>query len=120
MAVIYYFSSQPGSLTPSGSWRIFLERKGAHLIEYAVLGWLFLRLTRRCWPGNMLEAVGWGFVGSLLYAFSDELHQLSVVGREGTIRDVLIDLVGIGLGMLAMRYLLWNNGVLKKYTQYIT
>lgn len=104
MGVIFYFSAQPGSLTPSGSWPIFLERKAAHVVEYAILGSLFLRLTHRCWSTRYLEAVGWGFIGSLLYAFSDELHQLSVIGREGNMRDVLIDLIGIGLGMLVMQY----------------
>jgi VanZ family protein len=39
---------------------------------------------------------------SLLYAFSDETHQLFVPGREGKLSDVGIDAIGIALGMIAM------------------
>ena len=34
----------------------------------------------------------------LIYAFSDEIHQLFVLGRSGEFRDVLIDFCGSILG----------------------
>ena len=39
------------------------------------------------------------------YASSDELHQHFVPGRRGAPLDVLIDAVGVALGILAWRLL---------------
>jgi VanZ family protein len=39
---------------------------------------------------------------SLLYAFSDEVHQLVVPGREGKLADVGIDAIGIMIGLLVI------------------
>jgi len=36
----------------------------------------------------------------LLYACSDEFHQLFVIGREGSIKDVILDTSGGMMGML--------------------
>ena len=37
-----------------------------------------------------------------LYAATDELHQLFVPTREGTIRDVLIDTTGAAIGLFVV------------------
>ncbi len=39
----------------------------------------------------------WGFV--ILYAVSDEVHQLFVPGRGGQLTDVIIDTAGAGAGL---------------------
>jgi len=39
------------------------------------------------------------FILSILYASSDEFHQSFMVGRQGSLWDVLIDAIGIILGM---------------------
>lgn len=36
----------------------------------------------------------------VIYACSDEIHQLFVFGRSGEIRDVLIDFIGSFIGIL--------------------
>ena len=68
-------------------------RKNAHFFAYLVLGILV---------GNGLRSigvVGYKSIGlalliCVLYAISDEVHQLFVPGRGGQVRDVLIDSAG--------------------------
>ena len=46
---------------------------------------------------------------SLLYAFSDETHQLFVPGREGKLTDVGIDAIGIAIGVIVVMALMEKN-----------
>ena len=39
------------------------------------------------------------FIIGVVYASSDEIHQLFVPGREGAVRDVLIDSTGVITGI---------------------
>ncbi|MCI8367825.1 MAG: VanZ family protein [Eggerthellaceae bacterium] len=83
----------------------FPIRKAAHMTEYAILAVLAL-VQLRLWPafnGNesqLRRAVGlaWGF--AVLYAATDEIHQLFVPGRAGLFTDVMIDATGAALGLL--------------------
>ncbi len=43
------------------------------------------------------------FIICLLYSISDEIHQLFVFGRSGELKDVIIDNIGIIIGL----YLFW-------------
>lgn len=88
-ALIFAFSSVPDLGTGLGGWDLVL-RKLAHATEYAVLGALLLRATAR--PGL---ALGLG----VLYAVSDEVHQVFVQGRHGSPIDVAIDAVGVAVGV---------------------
>ncbi|NTW13510.1 MAG: VanZ family protein [Candidatus Moranbacteria bacterium] len=102
MSVIFYFSSMSGttsaSLAPFDS---LLERKGAHVFEYLVLSLLVFNVLRRTFIRERLGAQMALIASlSLLYALSDEIHQLFVPGREGKLSDIGIDLVGIFLGIL--------------------
>ncbi len=90
-AVIFAFSSLPSLGTDLGTWDLVL-RKLAHLAEYAILGGLLLRATRRLGPAVVLAA---------LYAVSDEVHQTFVEGRVGAVLDVAIDTLGALGGVLA-------------------
>jgi VanZ family protein len=36
----------------------------------------------------------------ILYAISDEVHQIFIPGRSGEIRDVIMDIVGSSVGVL--------------------
>jgi VanZ family protein len=91
-AVIFALSSIPSLGTGLGTWDLLL-RKLAHITEYAVLAFLLRRAV----------ATPVAFAAAVLYAVSDEFHQTFVRGREGRPRDVLIDAVGIVLGLLAAR-----------------
>jgi len=92
-AVIFAFSSIPSLGTGLGTWDLVL-RKLAHVAEYAVLGALLARAVG-----------GWGVALALgaAYALSDEVHQSFVAGRRGAPLDVLIDSVGVALGIAAWR-----------------
>jgi VanZ family protein len=46
------------------------------------------------------------FFTGVLYAVSDEIHQLFVPGRAGQIRDVLIDACGVFVGIIIANRLL--------------
>ena len=94
-AVIFSFSSIPDLGTGLGTWDLVL-RKLAHTAEYAILGALLLRATRR--PGIALGLAA-------LYAISDEVHQHFVEGRHAAALDVLIDATGALVGVLAWRWL---------------
>ena len=90
-AVIFAFSSIPSLSSGLGTWDLIL-RKIAHLSEYAILGALLLRAIRR--PAVAI------LVGAL-YAVTDEVHQHFVRGRHAAWYDVLIDTIGVTIGVLA-------------------
>ncbi|MGM0653228.1 MAG: VanZ family protein [Bacillota bacterium] len=103
MALIFYFSSQPeGSKvlesfpTPPGI---------GHLVGYAILAVLLYRAFNRGLFGWSGVAARNAFIVSLIYAVSDEIHQLFVPGRQASIADVGIDTAGILLGLLLVKAL---------------
>jgi VanZ family protein len=100
-AVIFTLSSIPGLGTGLGVWDTVL-RKGAHMAEYAILGALLLRAL-----GRELPALAVG----LAYAISDEIHQHFVSGRHASPVDVLIDMVGVAIGVFALSRLFQTRPV---------
>ena len=117
--VIFAFSAKPGDESENQSINIFVPgfdnlqeyeqvdmakkidypvRKTAHATEYAILA------------GCVLGAVTPGFIRwkngltaictAVIYAATDEIHQLFVSGRSGRITDVLIDGCGAVAGTL--------------------
>ena len=88
--VIFAFSSIPSLSSGLGTWDLIL-RKIAHLSEYAILGALLVRAVQR--PAVAILAGG-------LYAVTDEFHQHFVRGRHAAWYDVLIDTVGVTIGVL--------------------
>lgn len=126
MAVIFLFSAKPGDESERQSLRagkivcsIFVPgydnmseqeqismaesidypvRKAAHATEYAILAGLMLGIAVTLsinWK-HLLEVV---FV-AVVYASTDEFHQLFVPGRSGRFIDVLIDGIGALIGVL--------------------
>jgi VanZ family protein len=91
-ALIFTLSSIPDLGTGLGGWDLLL-RKLAHAAEYAVLGLLLLRAL-----GRALPAVAVGIV----YAVTDEVHQSFVAGRYGAAYDVLVDGVGVLVGVYVL------------------
>ena len=92
-ALIFALSSIPGLNSGLGVWDLIL-RKLAHAAEYAILGALLLRAL-----GRELPAV----VAGIAYAASDELHQHFVPGRQAAALDLLIDSIGVLIGVLALQ-----------------
>jgi len=111
MAIIIAFSSVP-SLDPHLGSEILdtVTRKIAHIGEYSILIYLLVRALRQ--EKLNLSAQGIlqvAFLVALAFAISDEYHQLFVLGREGTFRDVSIDAVGITLVPLWLTSALARN-----------
>ena len=86
-----------------------IVRKTAHFLVYCALGFFSFVTTRRFFSEGSREfPKKKALLGvcrfCLLYAASDEIHQLFVVERSGSPLDVLLDfcgaLVGIGFGLL--------------------
>ena len=76
-----------------------LVRKAAHMAEYGILSVLiFVWLGQ--WEIGFLRRGGTAFGAAAVYAASDEIHQLFVVGRAGRFSDVCIDSAGAALGIV--------------------
>lgn len=77
-------------------------RKSAHFLIFFVLGMLV--------AGTLSKLGVRGFRGTaialavcVLFAISDELHQLFVIGRGAQARDVLIDSAGAAIGIALLK-----------------
>ena len=80
-------------------------RKGAHLGEFGLMGWL---AWRALWKPtrNDQRPWSWKIAGAalalvFLYAVTDEVHQRFVPNRTGSAKDVCLDTVGGALGLAA-------------------
>jgi VanZ family protein len=104
MATIFFLSSRT-KVKVSDVYAVqFLFFKTLHILEYEFLYFLVYRALR-----NTVSAADWknrynALLLALVYAISDEVHQVFVPTREGRLRDVGIDLIGISL----MAYFLWK------------
>lgn len=100
--LIAYLSHIPSLATGApGAWDLVVRKIG-HIGEYAVLAYLLWRALR-AHRFSPRQALVWSGLLALAFAASDEFHQSFIPGREGAVRDVLIDTVGIGVGLLGWR-----------------
>ena len=76
----------------------FLVRKAAHISAYFVLGILIYSLLKE-YRLRVKHLVLASIALAMLYACTDELHQMFVPGRSGEARDVLIDTAGAAAGV---------------------
>lgn len=87
MGLIFFLSSRPDLPHAGEPWLEMVLRKGAHIVEYMILGALLGRAIGGAgWRGVAVAAV----LGAA-YAASDEWHQTFVPGRKGNLWDVLLD-----------------------------
>jgi VanZ family protein len=101
MALIFVLSSLPGSeLSDFGSIDFFVK-KGAHVTEYAILYFLLFRALQPIMIPR--KALIFSAIIAVVYAISDEYHQTFVPLRDGRMRDVMIDSLGIFLMYLLLR-----------------
>ncbi len=131
MAVIFSASNDSGSFKRSSriiepimrwlfphitnaalDWTILIVRKGAHLTEFAIMGLLLLRALRSQ-SGGSIKLWQWrqaclALLLVVLYAATDEFHQMFVPNRQASVIDVLIDSTGAAIGLiLAWAYSKW-------------
>lgn len=126
MVMIFYFSSQQGEGSGNTSKKVceiivdiidirdkYTEvekdelvktiepviRKIAHYTIYAIGGILISNCV--CQYTNKEKVlIGISTMAGVLYAISDEIHQLMVSGRSGNIKDVIIDSLGVITGII--------------------
>jgi VanZ family protein len=106
MILVFQFSSKTdlpitGSLTGD-----FLSKKMAHVFEYTVLMFLMYRAVG-------IKSTGRAFLYCLIFAFTDEIHQLFIPNRSGQLRDVGIDSLGLFISIFfIIKFKLWNSALL--------
>lgn len=76
-----------------------IVRKNAHFFVYLVLGALTVNAFY-CSGVRGFMGIFAALIVCVLYAASDEIHQLFVPGRSGQFTDVLIDSAGAAIGSL--------------------
>ena len=104
LGVIFYFSSQPNLASDFQPLWDLIFRKIAHVAEYFVLAYLWLKALR-AHGLSPAAAISLTVILAVTVAGLDEWHQYFVLGRQGKIWDVLIDCLGvISLLVLEHRY----------------
>ncbi len=86
-------------------------RKLAHITEYTVLA-AAVYLMFVLWTNRRILLYFVTVLFSLIYAASDEFHQLFVKGRSGSFSDVCVDAIGVTIGamiMLAIDNIFWPD-----------
>ncbi len=76
----------------------FVIRKLGHFTEYFILYLLFYNVLKEYF--KFKSSIFLSIVFVFLYACSDEFHQLFIIGRDGSIKDVILDTSGGMIGML--------------------
>jgi len=101
MLLIFSFSAQPSLNLPNFGWVDTIAKKSGHVIGYALLAWSYWYAFEFYKDKRWLV---WLFV--LLYAMTDEFHQLFVAGRHPSIWDVVIfDNVGALISLWFISYI---------------
>lgn len=94
-------------------------RKLAHASEYTVLGILYsLSVLSVTTVPRRRKLLCTAFPLGVLYAMSDEFHQLFVPGRAGRVSDVLIDSAGVLLGIAIVSLFMHIKQFLKTRSVY--
>lgn len=83
-------------------------RKLAHFTEYLILGFLTINMLNK---NDISKKYLISILICIIYATSDEIHQIFVPGRAYQIRDILIDSMGSITGVYL--YKLINTKILK-------
>ena len=125
MSVIFMFSNQPSKESSNLSDSLILKtvriiekfnhkqysdeeilkkfvkpvRKMAHFTIYLVLGILVFLMLKEY---NIKDTIIVSLLICIIYALTDEIHQLFIVGRSGNLIDCLIDTLGSITGILVL------------------
>lgn len=74
-------------------------RKYAHALEYLILS-ILLTICFRMFGKDLEKSIINILFICLLYAVSDEYHQIFILGRKSSVTDVIIDFTGACVGIL--------------------
>jgi len=94
MMLIFFFSSKHKVSITDNFLYDFVFFKSLHLFEYAVLYLLLFRAFYSTTKFKLSKKFAFSFIILIIYSLSDELHQTYITSRQGTIRDVFIDIGG--------------------------
>ncbi|MHB9027609.1 MAG: VanZ family protein [Candidatus Latescibacterota bacterium] len=94
MGVIFFMSSLPGYEVPSLNFRF--GDKFVHLLEFGLLGMFLYHFFRSPQPLVSHPWIATVIVG-VLYAASDEIHQLFTPGRMCELADFIVDSIGVAV-----------------------
>lgn len=106
--LIFYFSNQKGSLSEKNSNFVinilnsfininniknisYIIRKLAHIFLYFILYYLTYYVL---YQFNINKRKIFSFIFCILFAISDEFHQLFIINRSGSLIDIFIDTIG--------------------------
>ena len=130
MGLIFSFSQEDGTMSTSKSDKVILKiyksfnkekltekeqkeiidkfvfpiRKAAHFSEYLILGILIISFISEFKALEIKYLILAIFI-SMLYAISDEIHQLFVSGRSARVFDVVIDTLGATTGIFIYNFI---------------
>ena len=125
MIVIFYLSAQNGeeSSDLSGSFvatilqylNITVDenvlRTFAHMLEFMGLSVLLFNATYATWEKKITPIIT--FTGTVLYAITDEIHQIFVPERAFQVSDILVDstgaLIGVTASFVILNFLLYTK-----------
>jgi VanZ family protein len=100
MGLIFFLSSFHTIQVTEVHWQNFLTRKAAHIIEYAVLSFLYFRVLNKLSNYTTVKKLLVSFLLAFLYALTDEYHQTFVPGRTGKFFDLGVDFLGALAGTI--------------------
>ncbi len=105
-AIFYFSSSSSGGLASSIGFP--LKAVIYHIgIFFLFCFFLMIALSK----GKSKDWLFFAIIFSFFYGLTDELHQFFVPGRHATVRDVLLDSVGIIFASISYYVsIVWRNG----------
>jgi VanZ family protein len=106
MILIFYLSSRQTSGIQGTYTQRFIILKFFHLVEYAIL-YILMFFAQKKHPQS--------FASTYLYALTDELHQTFTPGRMGKFSDTLIDILGMAIGFIVLKFALRLSWVKKLF-----
>lgn len=74
-------------------------RRAAHFLEFSALGFFTSLVVNTIYP-DLSKRILIPLVCGILYAVIDEVHQIFVPGRACEFVDILIDTLGVSVGIL--------------------
>ena len=74
-------------------------RTGAHCLEFMGLALLMFNAIYATWEKKITPLIA--FAGTVVYAVTDEIHQIFVPGRAFQLSDILVDSTGALIGVIA-------------------
>jgi len=92
----------------------FIIRKLAHFSIYFLLGFISSSLLKE-FNFSLKKIIYISLIFCFLYACSDELHQLFISDRYGSINDVFIDFSGAFFGSLIYNYIIYIFKFFRRY-----